>query len=365
MSRISPAAQSSLACVAVAAVLVGTGCVRLGYGPADAQRSGPSDQGDDTRSLFDIGFAEGRIIDLEAARDGNPRDGGVSHDLKISQDISHLSDLASPDSGPPPPTKKPVAIVCTDQVVELAVPSSSFQQVFDSHTKTGHHVQWHDVFVSGSSELHTAIFTLKPQPTAWEDWFGKPLADYQQVISSYASTGYTPVNVDVVELNGQLRYTITAHKLQSTPFVHAEQLTEAKHKTYVATLTGYRPLAISYAESGGVTYVTSVHEKSTTGRSQSLEHLSPAAFAQQNSSLSAQLLYLTQLDAYTKGGATLISGVYADIAYTKVQFIHDLDAQAMTAEVSKQCSGSSGLPLRLVVGYLSNKQILYAGFWAK
>lgn len=242
--------------------------------------------------------------------------------------------------------------------------ASDFQRMFDHLANSGFWPEWIDAYsVAGKPYLN---FVWRPAQNQWRAFFLVTGQKYQNEFEKAANEGYSPVQVESSLVNGQVRYTVIFAKGQSGAWLARHGLTTAQHDAVLAEAqqAGMSPMNVSVVSVNGQRRYTVLYRQRDIGswqmKSQTEEKDYQALYTE-NAQAGRRPYYV---NAYMHGGKPYISAIFASKPTGQRKDRHGMSASQYQQEFNSAMS--AGLGTRAVSSFDgAQSQHRYIAIWRK
>lgn len=200
------------------------------------------------------------------------------------------------------------------QVAEYArhgFAAPDYQRLFDHLADSGFRPEWIDGYsVAGKPYLN---FVWRPTQDSWRSYHLLSGADYQTRFTEATEAGYAPVQVESSLVGGQTRYSAIFVKNKPGSSLARHGLTTAQHDALIveAKQKGLSPVNVSVVSVGGERRYTVLYRSDSIGQWEMKSQVPEAqyqAMYDSNAQAGRRPLYL---NAYMHNGAPFVSVIFA------------------------------------------------------
>lgn len=243
-------------------------------------------------------------------------------------------------------------------------PAKDYQRLFDHLADSGFRPEWLDGYsVGGNPYLN---FTWRPATVAWRSYFLLSPADYQARFNEADQDGYRPTQVESSLVNGQPRYSATFVKGLPGGAMARHGLTTAQHDALIqeAKGKGLSPVNVSVVSVGGERRYTVLYRSEGVGRWEMKSQVPESGYQALYDSNAAAGRRPVYLNAYMHAGQPFYSVIFAEKPAGARKDRHGMSAAQYQAEFDG--ARASGLPTRAVSaidGAQSSHR--YLAYWRK
>ncbi|MEQ1675968.1 MAG: peptidoglycan DD-metalloendopeptidase family protein [Chitinophagaceae bacterium] len=253
------------------------------------------------------------------------------------------------------------------EVCKFGISNDNFQSEFDKIWTCGYYPIWVDGYDAGGK----TYFNVIVRPSAGVQWVARHNMDgtaYQTEYNKWDNEGYRLLFVDSYKRNGAVNYTaVWVKDGKPKPLAYHGQTLAYHEANFKANSDkGWVPVNVAVLSVGNETYVTAIWEKKNTGGF----YARPAMTLQQYKDYfkdysDKQKLKLVYLNAYTKNGVPMLSGIwYKTVAnYGTWWAKHHLNTPQLQTEYNTQLG--NGLLSRAITGYEDGGVQHFEGIWSK
>jgi murein DD-endopeptidase MepM/ murein hydrolase activator NlpD len=253
------------------------------------------------------------------------------------------------------------------EVSRHGIAAASFQEEFDKIWTCGYYPVWIDGYDVGGN----TYFNLICRPSKGVQWVARHAmsgASYQTEYNKWDQAGYRLLTIDSYKKGNQVAYAAVWVKDGAPEGLAYHGATLAWHEqNFKANADkGYVPVNVSCVSVGSETYVTALWEKKSVGGFYSRPAMTLQQYKDYFKDYSdTQKLKLVYLNAYTKGGVPMLSGIWYKNApnYASWWAKHHLTPDAYQTEYKSQLD--NGYLTRCVTGYADAGGARFEGIWSK
>ena len=249
------------------------------------------------------------------------------------------------------------------EIARHGVAASAYQNTFTNITACNYMPSWVDGYDVGGKNYFNVVF--RPADVAWRARHGLTSAQYQAEFDEWTEKGYRPHQVESYRQGTRIRYMLILVKQDGPPWVAYHGLTPAEHQAEFDQLNekGYHAVNISVVSIAGNRRYTALYEKSNVGSWRAKSFLTPAQYQQEfddNAKAGRKLAYV---QAYNHGNGVRFSGIWYSALSTAGEARHGLTGSEYQ-ETWEELTGE-GFRTRAVTGYEAGGGARFAALWRK
>ncbi len=252
------------------------------------------------------------------------------------------------------------------EVARHGIRSSEYQNVFSNITGCGYMPVWIDGYETPNGHSFNAIF--RPASVSWVARHGLTASQYQDAFDEWtsASKGYRPLQVESYLASGQVRYAVIFVKASGGPIwsaYHGKDAAAHQDRFDSLSAAGYHPVNISVVSIQGQRRYTALYEKSPVGSWRAKSFLTPSQYqAEFNENVKAgrQLVYL---QAYSHNGGERFSAIFHSGFQQSFAARHGMTGADYQEEWNRRLE--EGFLTTAVTGYRAGDQVFFAAIWRK
>jgi hypothetical protein len=253
------------------------------------------------------------------------------------------------------------------EVSRHGIAAAKFQEEFDKIWTCGYYPIWIDGYDVGGA----SYFNLICRPSAGVRWVARHSmsgSSYQTEYNKWDREGYRLLTIDSYKKGNDVAYAAVWIKDGGPPGIAYHGATLAWHEqNFKANADkGYVPVNVSCVTVGSATYVTALWEKRNVGGFYSRPAMTLQQYKDYFKDYSdTQKLKLVYLNAYTKAGIPMLSGIWYKNApnFASWWAKHHLTPDAYQTEYTAQLK--NGYMTRCVTGYADAGGARFEGIWSK
>jgi hypothetical protein len=241
-------------------------------------------------------------------------------------------------------------------------PASDFQRLFDHLTDSGYWLEWVDGYsVAGTPYLN---MVWRPAQGTWRAYVLLTEATYQDRFNTAKADGYAPVLVESSLVDGQVRYSAIFVKNKPGLFRAHHDLTGTQHQAVLneAKQQGLAPVNVSVVSVSGQRRYTVLYRSDNIGMWELNSQVADSAYQQlvdANTQAGRKPVYI---NAYRHNGELYYSVIFAAKPAGTYKARHGMDSAEYQAEFN--AAHASGLLTRVVTAFDGALQHhRYAAVW--
>lgn len=249
------------------------------------------------------------------------------------------------------------------EIARHGIKASAYQNTFTNITACSYMPSWIDGYDVNGKNYFNAIF--RPADVSWQARHGLTSAEYQAEFDKWKAEGYRPTQVESYRQGNRIRYAVIFVKKSGPSWVAYHGKTSVEHQVEFDQLTqkGFHPVNISVVSIQGNRRYTALYEKSNVGSWQAKSFLTPTEYQQafdENKAAGRQLAYV---QAYNHNGGVRFSGIWYSVFSTMSAAQHGMNSD----EYQKKWEELTGKGYRTqaVTGYEQNNEMRFAALWRK
>jgi murein DD-endopeptidase MepM/ murein hydrolase activator NlpD len=250
------------------------------------------------------------------------------------------------------------------EVARHGITAAAYQNTFTNITACSYMPFWVDGYDVNGKTYFNALF--RPADAAWQARHGLSSAQYQAAFDEWTDKGYRPLQVESYLQDNRIRYAVIFVKKSGPAWVayHGKNATEHQTEFDQLKRKGFHPVNISVVSIDGNRRYTALYEKSDVGSWQAKSFLTPAEYQQafdDNKAAGRQLAYV---QAYNHNGAVRFSGIWYSMFKTAFAARHGMSSDEYQKEW-EEFTGKKGHRTQAVTGYEQDNQASFAALWRK
>lgn len=242
--------------------------------------------------------------------------------------------------------------------------AKDYQRLFDHLANSGFRPEWIDGYsVGGKPYLN---FTWRPATAAWRSYHLLTSADYQARFDEAKQDGYAPTQVESSLVNGQPRYSAIFVKGLPGAYLARHGLTTAQHDALIQEAKGKNlsPVNVSVVSVGGERRYTDLYRSDSIGQWEMKSQVPEASYQALYDANAAAGRRPVYLNGYMHGGQPFYSVIFSQQPAGARKDRHGMTAAQYQTEFDSAMA--AGLPTREVSGIdgaSSNHRFL--AYWRK
>jgi hypothetical protein len=244
------------------------------------------------------------------------------------------------------------------------LPAEDYQCQVDQAVDAGYELNWVDGFDANGKLYFNVVFRPKSGGN-WATFHNLTGAQYQSKVDQYVGNDYAINQTESYKVGNDVRYAVIFKKEVGPKITayHGNSASEHQDKFDDLTSKGWRPINISVVSVGGQLKYTALYEKTDIGSFVAKSFLTPTEYQQQANENTDKGRQIAYLNAYIHNGNPYFSAIWNSKTTGSFKAKHGLSGG--TYQTEWQSATSSGLLTRNVTGYVSGNSVLYAGVWRK
>lgn len=242
--------------------------------------------------------------------------------------------------------------------------AEDYQCQVDQAVDAGYEIKWVDGFDANGKLYFNVVFQPK-SGGSWATFHNLTGAQYQSKVDQYVGNDYTINQIESYKIGNDVRYAVIFKK-EAGPKItayHGNSVSQHQDKFDDLTSKGWRPINISVVSVGGQLKYTALYEKTDIGNYVAKSFMTPAEYQQQAEDNKQKGRQIAYLNAYIHNGDPYFSAIWNSKTTGTYKAKHGLSGTTYQSEWKS--ATSSGLITRNVTGYVSGNSVLYAGVWRK
>lgn len=238
---------------------------------------------------------------------------------------------------------------------------SSFQRMFDHLADSGYEPVWIDGYsVANKAYLN---FSWQPRKGPWKAFFGLTASGYQNAFNN--RDNLVPTFVDTYTLNGQVRYNVI-FKQESGTFLARHGLTYNQHKAVMgqAKERGLQPVNISVVSVNNQRKYTVLYRKRNYNGHYIKSQVKEADYQKLYDDYKAQGFSPVYINAYKHGSQVYFTTIFARNGGGQLKARHKMSASKVQTEF--QSAMTAGYQTKMITAFDgASSQHRFAGLWRK
>lgn len=242
--------------------------------------------------------------------------------------------------------------------------AEDYQCQFDQAVNAGYELVWVDGFDANGKLYFNVVFRPK-SGGSWKAFHNLTGSQYQSKVEENIEAGYTITQTESYKIGNEVRYAVIFKKEVGPKITayHGNSVSQHQNKFDNLTSKGWRPINISVVSVGGQLKYTALYEKTDIGSFVAKSFMTPAEYQQQAEENKQKGRQIAYLNAYIHNGNPYFSAIWNSKTTGSYKAKHGLSGATYQTEWTS--ATSSGLLTRNVTGYVSGNSVLYAGVWRK
>ncbi len=249
------------------------------------------------------------------------------------------------------------------EIARHGIKASAYQNIFTNITACNYMPFWVDGYDVNGQNFFNVVF--RPANVPWQARHGLTSGEYQTEIDKWKAEGYRPIQVESYRQGNRIRYAAIFVKKSGSLWVAYHGKTPVEHQAEFDQLTekGFHPVNISVVSIHGNRRYTALYEKSNVGSWQAKSFLTPGEYQQafdENKSAGRQLAYV---QAYNHNGDVRFSGIWYSVFSTMSAAQHGMNNEEYQKKW-EELTGK-GHQTQIVTGYAQNNEMRFTALWRK
>lgn len=235
------------------------------------------------------------------------------------------------------------------EVVRNGVPAAAYQSMVTDIAAAGYRPIWVDGYEVSGATYFNAVF--RPADVPWAARHNLTAGDFQTEFGSLTSRGYRPIQIESYLSAGQPRYAAVFEMSPGPAWTAYHGLDAASHQQRFNQnlASGYRPVNISAVVVDGKLSLSALYDRATVGSVYSWTGLTEAEYQAESNRQIAAGRRLAYINAFIWNGAPRISAIWDQRSSGAWEARHALSASEYPMEWSKWTQ--LGYITRAVTGY--------------
>ncbi|MEZ4995333.1 MAG: hypothetical protein R2824_33255 [Saprospiraceae bacterium] len=252
----------------------------------------------------------------------------------------------------------------SNEYARHAVPAADYQRLFDHLADSGFAPEWIDGYSVGNSVFYN--FVWRKSTGDWRAYHGLNSSTYQMMMNKAVADGYSPLQVESIKCGNSVLYAAIFRKGLSGAWSAKHGLTAAQHQANFNSMTasGYRPVSVSVVSINGNPQYTVLYRKANIGSFVLKSSLTSAQYQAEvnaNKAAGRQPVYIA---AYMHNGTPTFSAIFAQYPGGAWNAKHDQTAAQYQTNFNN--ATGAGYLTRVVTGYDgAQANHMFASVWRK
>lgn len=243
------------------------------------------------------------------------------------------------------------------------MPAGDYQRIFDWLAESGYQLDWIDAYSVGGKAFLNHIW--RPAQSTWRARHLLTPAAYQAEFDKQTPQGFRPVQVESSLVGGKVRYSVILVKDKPGGYLARHGLNEAQHMAVMeaAKAKNLSPVNVSVVSVNGQRRYTVLYRAEDIGQWQMRSQISAAdyqALYDANAKAGRRPYYV---NAYMHRGQPFYTVIFAEKATGARKDRHGLTSAQYQAEFN--AAHEAGLLTQAVSGYDGASTHRYIAFWRK
>lgn len=252
----------------------------------------------------------------------------------------------------------------TKEYARHGFPASDYQRMFDHLADSGFAPEWIDGYSVGNQIFYNFIW--RKSTSAWMSYHGLSAAGYQTQVNNAKAAGYAPTFVENYKQGNGVRYNVIFKKGVAGAWVAKHGMNANTHQSTFNSLksSGYVPVNVSVVSINGNLSYTALYRKMNVGSWMLKSQLNEAQYQNEVNANKAQGRKPVYVAAYMHNGQPHFSAIFAQQPAGSWIAKHGLTAGAYQSQFNSALG--SGYLTRVVSGYDgANSNHRFVGVWRK
>jgi hypothetical protein len=252
------------------------------------------------------------------------------------------------------------------EVAYHGVSADRYQDLFDSVTGCGYHVDWIDGFSKGGDAYFNVVFRPNVAGRSYASFHGMNGDQYQAKFDEWVGQHkFRLTHVDVYNVGDKLRYAAVFESGSGPAYVAYHGIDTATHQQRFNDLTkqGYVPTVLSVASVDGKRHFAGIYVKQSVGAFEAQQAMSGAQYQAEFDSNAKAGRHLSYLNAYVHDGKPQFTAIWVAQPAASVLAKHGLNSDQYHDQWASALG--SGWLTQAITGYVDGGQVRYAAFWGK
>lgn len=327
--------------------------------------------GDELARAGNSGRTSNPHLHIDLREDGELRPLQFSCTMAIERDHADLDGVASA----PWVELEEHALSWTDSLIwpspdkgfaEIArhgTKANAYQNTFTNITACGYMPSWVDGYDVNGQNYFNAIFV--PADVPWVARHGLTSAQYQAEFDEWTAKGYRPRQVESYRQGNRIRYAVIFVKKPGPRWVAYHGKTPDEHQAEFDKLVKrkFHAVNISVVSINGNRRYTALYERSNVGSWRAKSFLTLTEYQQEFDANKAAGRQLAYVQAYNHSGGVRFSGIWYSTFSTAFAARHGMTSDEYQQEWEDRTS--NGFRTQAVTGYQQNNEARFAALWRK
>lgn len=252
------------------------------------------------------------------------------------------------------------------EVAYHGVSAERYQDLFDSVTGCGYHVDWIDGFAKGGDAYYNVVFRPNVSGKGYASFHGMSGDQYQAKFDEWVGQHkYRLTHVDVYNVGDKLRYAAVFESGSGPDYVAYHGIGTADHQQRFNDLTkkGFVPTVLSVASVDGKRTFAGIYVKQSVGAFEAQQAMSGAQYQAEFDSNNKAGRHLSYLNVYVHEGKPQFTAIWVAQPAASVLARHGLNSDQYHDQWVSALG--SGLLTQAITGYVDGGQVRYAAFWGQ
>jgi hypothetical protein len=245
------------------------------------------------------------------------------------------------------------------------VNGNQLQALFEAVIGANYHMVWIDGYAQGNTLSFNVLFRPNPTP-AWSAQFGLTGQQYDQLVQKRKEEGFRPVHVNSYHLGDQVRYAAIFRKADGIDWKAYHGRLVQEHQALFEEFRddGFSPVNVSVISIDGERRYTALYEKRNVGTFLLSSFLTTEAYQEEFINQDKAGRLVTYLDAYLHNGGVRYSAIWnEEHKGISIKARHHLTATQLQEEFDE--ASGDGFVTTVLAGYFVSGQTHFAAVWRK
>jgi len=241
---------------------------------------------------------------------------------------------------------------------------SAMGRMFDHLADSGYWPKHIDGYSVGGKVYYNMVWEKAPGP--WRAYFGQTQAKLQERLDKAKADGYAPVFIDSYTRNGQVRYAMVFRKGISGAWRVRSNRTTSAYDDILdqAKADGLKPVNVSVVSIGGERRYTALFRSNSIGSWQLKSQIKESDYQSVFNSNKAAGRHPIYLNGYMHNGTPYISAIFASKDLGDLKARHKMSGSSLQSEFN--AATSAGFQTQVITAFDGAKSThRYAALWRK
>lgn len=263
---------------------------------------------------------------------------------------------------PPGPTLIWPARRLGAEYTRFKFPENAFGRMFDHLADSGYWPSSIDGYSVGGKVYYNFVWT--PAPGAWKGYFGQTQTAFNNKLNQMKAAGYNPVLIESYTRNNEVRYAAVYQKGKPGLWRVKSNRTTAQHDAILeqAKADGLKPVNISVVSINGQRRYTALYRSDSIGAWQLKSQIKEADYQLVFNANNAAGRFPRYISAYKHGNETFLSVIFASKPNGAGKARHSMNGAQLQNEFNSAMS--AGLRTKVITAFDgAATQHRYAAVW--